>query len=52
MHGKEQKKKTQFVDDKPLILDDSPNSLFIAFDTFIFSQISRLKVNSSKTKSI
>ena len=42
---------SQYADDTCLILDGSPQSLFTALDTIdFFSNLSGLKINSSKTK--
>lgn len=51
--GSKGHKISQFADDTSLILDGSPTSLFASLDTLDFySNISGLKINSSKTKII
>lgn len=51
--GSKEHKISQYADDTSLILDGSPTSLFASLDTLDFySNISGLKINSSKTKII
>lgn len=51
--GSKELKISQYADDTSFILDGSPTSLFASLDTLDFySNISGLKINSSKTKII